>query len=125
MACVGLAFDILGFWDSGFAFLLLFLLSVVTYGFGFFTKRMRLQRRGKLIAASIIIGMLLLFFAPAVQTLPSGGSSGSYCDPACSSINQFQSVTEYFWCMGAQYQYSLPPSVEFYFTVGCPVIPTF
>jgi len=104
---------------------LLFLLSGVTYSFGFFTKRMKLHGRSKLIAAPIIVGILLLFLAPAVQTLPSGGSSGFYCDPTCSSITQFQSVTEYFWCMGAQYQYSLPPSVEFYFTLGCPVIPTF
>jgi hypothetical protein len=85
---------------------------------------MRLQRRGKLVAAGIVVGVILFLFAPAVQTMPSGQNTGSYCDlKGCSSITQFVSVSDYYFsCRGVHYQYSPPPALEFLFQFewGCP-----
>ncbi len=109
---------------SGFTFLVLLLLSGVTFAVGFSNRRMRLQRRGKLLIDFAVVSSLLLFLAPAVQTLPNGQSTGSICNGnGCSDVVQFESVTDYFWCIGAFYQYSAPPVVDLQFYVfwgNCP-----
>lgn len=115
------------YWFAGATFVLLILSSGLTCGFGLVTKKMRLQWRGKLVVAGIIIGVMLFLFAPAIQTMPSSQGTGSYCDPSgCSSITQFESLSYYYFpCMGAHYSYSGPPAVEFffYFDLGCPPVP--
>ncbi len=123
-AWVVFAFDIIGYWYNGITFVLLFLLSGLIFGFDFFTKRTRPQRRSKAIAACIVIGIFLFFFGPDLQTgvLPNGQDSGLICngnDTNCSGITQLQSVTEYLWCWGPEYNIALPPTVEFVVTFGC------
>jgi len=125
-ALVVLALDIASsmslYWFAGGTFSLLLALSGATLGFDFISKRMRLGAGGKVLAALVLIGVVLLFFAPAIQTLPSGGSSGSTCNlSGCSSVTQIESVGDYLWCVGSEYSYSLPPVTEFFFQlyVGC------
>lgn len=113
------------YWFAGATFALLLVLSGVTLSFDFIAKRMRLGVGGKVLAGLVLIGVVLLFFAPAMQTLPSGQGSGSYCNHSgCSSITQMKSVTEYLWCVGVEYQYSAPPAAEFFFQfyAGCPPV---
>jgi len=125
-ALIVLALDIASsmslYWFAGATFSLLLALSGVTLSFDFIAKRMKLDVGGKALAALVLIGVVLLFFAPAIQTLPSGQSSGSYCNlSGCSSVTQIDSVTQYLWCVGSEYSYSLPPATEFFFQlyVGC------
>ncbi len=123
-AWVLFVFEVPGYLNTGLTFVVLFLVSGLIFGFDFFTKRMRLQRSSKLIAACIVIGIFLVFFGPDVRTgtLPNGQDSGWVCsgsDTGCSGITQLQSVTEYLWCWGPQYNIALPPSVEFEVTFGC------
>lgn len=110
------------YWFAGAAFVLLLVLSGVTLTFDLVAKRMKLGVGGKVLAALVLIGVVLLFFAPAIQTLGGGQGSGSYCNHSgCSSITQMKSVTEYLWCVGVEYQYSPPPAIEFFFQfyAGC------
>jgi hypothetical protein len=129
-ALVVLAIDIASslslYWFAGAAFVLLLVLSGVTLSFDFIAKRMKLTVGGKVLAALALIGVVLLFFAPAIQTLPSGQGTGSYCNlSGCSSITQMKSITENLWCVGVEYQYSPPPATEFFFQFypGCPPVP--
>jgi len=113
------------YWFAGAASVLLLVLSGLALGFDLLAKRMQPRPVGKVAMAFVLVGVVLLFFAPAIQTLPSGGGSGSYCNPSgCSSVTQMKSVTEYLWCLGAEYQYSPPPASEFFFQfyAGCPPI---
>jgi hypothetical protein len=113
------------YWFAGATFVLLLVLGGVVLGFDFIARKMKLQTMGRFVAALVVIGILLLFFAPAVQTLPSGQGSGSYCNSSgCSSVTQLKSVTDYLWCIGTEYQYSPPPAAEFFFLfyAGCPPV---
>ncbi|HVC26831.1 MAG TPA: hypothetical protein VND40_01595 [Nitrososphaerales archaeon] len=125
-ALVVLALDIASsmslYWFAGGTFSLLLALSGVALSFDFISKRMKPSVGGKVLAALVLIGVVLLFFAPAIQTLPSGTSSGSTCNfSGCSSVTQIESVGDYLWCVGSEYSYSLPPVTEFFFQlyVGC------
>src|SRR3989442_4460528 len=79
---------ILSLWESTASiFLSLLLLSAVTFAADLFNRNMRLGLRGKVVTGVVVIGLLLLFFAPVVQTLPSGGSTGRECNRnGCSEI---------------------------------------
>lgn len=90
-AWVLFVFEVPGYLNTGLTFVVLFLVSGLIFGFDFFTKRMRLQRSSKLIAACIVIGIFLVFFGPDVRTgtLPNGQDSGWVCsgsDTGCSGI---------------------------------------
>jgi UDP-N-acetylmuramyl pentapeptide phosphotransferase/UDP-N-acetylglucosamine-1-phosphate transferase len=135
---VGLAFFIaawavlatakaLSYWESiTFIFLALLLLSAVTFASDLFSKKMKLRMRGRIITAIIVVGLLLFFLAPAVQTIPRDQSSGSYCDSSgCSEVFQYESMTASLWCWGAYYSYSPLPALDLSFgiSMGCPPIP--
>jgi drug/metabolite transporter (DMT)-like permease len=118
------AFVAFGYLNTGLTFVMLFLLSGLIFGFDLFTKRTRLQRRSKVVAACIVIGIFLVFFGPDVRTgtLPNGQDISWVCNgngTGCSGITQLQSVTEYLWCWGPEYGISLPPSSSFVVTFGC------
>jgi len=123
-AWVLFAFVAFGYLNTEFTFVMLFLLSGLIFGFDFFTKRTKSQGRSKVVAACIAIGVFLVFFGPDVRmgVLPNGQDSSWVCnghDTGCSGITQLQSVTEYLWCWGPQYNVALPPTVEFEVTFGC------
>jgi len=126
-ALVVIALDIASsmslYWFAGATFFLLLALSGVTLGFDLIARRMKLGVGEKVLAALVLIGVVLLFFAPAIQTLPSGQSSGSVCNfSGCSSVTQIESVTDYLWCVGSDISFSPPPVTElfFQFSAGCP-----
>jgi hypothetical protein len=129
-ALVVLAMDIASsmslYWFAGATFVLLLVLSGVALTFDFIAKRMKLDAGGKVLAALVLIGVVSLFFAPTIQTMPSGHTSGTHCviSSGCSSTTQIESVTNYLWCVGAEYQYSPPPATEFFFQfyAGCPPV---
>ncbi len=111
------------YWFAGATFLLLLALSGLTLSLDYITKSTKLVVGEKRLAAIMLIGVVVLFFAPAIQTLPSGQSSGSVCNfHGCSSVTQIESVTEYLWCMGSDISYSPPPATEFFFqfSANCP-----
>lgn len=114
---------ILSLWEfTTSTFLLLLLLSGLAYGADYLSKKLGLRTIGRLVIAAVIGGVLLFFFAPAVQTLPNGQGTGTVCgSTGCSSVYQYDSVTAYLWCYGATYDYAPPPATEFGFTIeaGC------
>src|SRR6058998_359996 len=114
---------ILSLWESTASiFLALLLLSVITVAVDLFNRKMRLGSRGKVATAVVVMGLLLLFFSPAVQTIPSGGSTASICNRnGCSEVYQFKSMTNSLWCWGASYQYAPPPvsDLAFGINMGC------
>src|SRR2546428_13461117 len=91
---------ILSLWESTASiFLSLLLLSAVTFAADLFNRNMRLGLRGKVVTGVAVIGLLLLFFAPAVQTLPSGGSTATTCNRnGCAGVYQFKSITNSLRC---------------------------
>src|SRR5437016_14333490 len=109
----------LSLWESTASiFLALLLLSAVTFAVGLFNRKMRLGSRGKVVTAAVVTGLLLLFFAPAVQTRPSGGGTGSTCNRnGCSELYQFKSTTNFLWCWGGFYSYAPPPVSDFGFGI--------
>jgi hypothetical protein len=135
---VGLAFFIaawavlitgatLSLWQSTEGiFLSLLLLSFIAFASDLFSRKTGLRTRGKIVTVVVIVGLLLLFYAPAVQSLPSGQSTGTECNPhGCSEVYQFKSLTDFLWCWGAIYQYSPPPVSDSWFGIdtGCPPPP--
>ena len=113
----------LSLWESTAAiFLALLLLSAITFALDLFDWKMRLESRGRVVTAVVVIGLLLLFFAPAVQTIPSGGSTATTCNRnGCSEVYQFKSITNSLLCWGASYQYRPPPvsDLAFGINIGC------
>jgi hypothetical protein len=112
-------------WAIGIAdiFYLLLLLSGITFAFDLLSKKLKLQSTGRILSISIIIGALLLFLVPVVQTIPSNGGSATVCKPSgCSEVFQFKSMTNFLWCYGATYSYSPqlnPPEFGFGLGIGC------
>jgi hypothetical protein len=110
-------------WFAGATFWLLLVLSGVTLSFDFIVRRLKLGAGRKILVALVLIGVVLLFFAPAIQIFPSSTGSASYCNPSgCSSITEIESIThEYLWCTGWEYTYSSPPAASFLFqfSAGC------
>jgi len=113
----------LSLWESTAGiFLSLLLLSFITFAVDLFNRKMRLELRGKVATAVVVMGLLLLFFAPAVQTIPSGGSTATTCNRnGCSEVYQFKSITNSLLCWGASYQYRPPPvsDLAFGINIGC------
>ncbi len=59
-------------WESTAAiFLALLLLSAVTFAVDLFSWKTRLESRGRVVTAVVVIGLLLPFFAPVVQKISS------------------------------------------------------
>lgn len=113
------------FWQAtGFTSLLLLLLSGIVYVFDYSSRKAGLRGVCQFVVATVIILSLFFLFAPAVQTLPSNGGSGTFCDSrGCSSIIQLQSLTNYLWCYGGEYQYSFPPATSFMFWINLGCLP--
>ncbi|MDV3292636.1 MAG: hypothetical protein LYZ70_00010 [Nitrososphaerales archaeon] len=112
-------------WEStADIFLALLLLSAITFAVDLLNRKMRLGTRGKVVTAVVVIGLLLLFFAPAVQTLPSGGGTGTECNQnGCSEVYQFKSITNSLWCWGATYSYAPPPASDLAFGINMGCLP--
>ena len=117
----------LSLWESTAAiFLALLLLSAITFALDLFDWKMRLESRGRVVTAVVVIGLLLLFFAPAVQTIPSGGSIATTCNRnGCSEVYQFKSITSSLWCWGASYSYAPPPVPDLAFGIDMGCLPHF
>jgi hypothetical protein len=113
----------LSLWEStADIFMSLLLLSVIVFASDLFGKKARLGTRGRVITAAVIVGLLLMFYVPVVQTMPRGGASGTECNPrGCSEVYQFKSLTNSLWCWGAIYQYTPPPVSDLWFSIdtGC------
>jgi len=62
-------------WFAGATFVLLLVASGTTLGYDLLSKRMKLRTSGKVLVLIVLLGIELLFFAPAIQTMPGGGSS--------------------------------------------------
>jgi peptidoglycan/LPS O-acetylase OafA/YrhL len=106
---------------SGFLFLFLLLLSGLMFVSTYASKRMGLHRRGKLIMALVIVGILVLFFVPAVQTLASGGDTSTVCrGTVCASVTQWASLTDFHYCVGVKYQFDTIDGRMVIMNTGCP-----
>jgi len=100
------------------AFLLLF--AGLSFGVDYFSKKYQLQRKSNLILAIIILGILFPMFAPVIQTSPSGGSFGTVCARnICSNMTSWASITEYFACIGAGYEFDAINGLQMGFGTGC------
>jgi hypothetical protein len=107
--------------NSDFLFAFLLLLSGIVFASRYMVRRAGLGRRGKLIMALVILSILLLFFAPAVQTLPRDSSTGSVCKGSiCSTVTEWASITTYYYCWGASYSYDRINGLVAGLQMGCP-----
>ena len=109
---------------SDFFFVLLIILSGTVFASRYVDRRMRLKRTGRLVMVLIMIGMFLLFFAPAVQTTPTSGGYGSVCIPlpgheVCSIVTQWASLTAYRFCWGGTYSYDTIDGLQLGIQMGC------
>ncbi len=106
---------------SFFLFSFLLLLSAMVFASKFVDRRLRLQTKGKFVMILVIVSLLIVFFAPAVQTMPTAGGSGSVCKGGvCSSIEQWASLTDRYYCVGTKYQFDSIDGLIISFDTGCP-----
>jgi hypothetical protein len=109
---------------SDFLFILLLLLSGTVFASRYIGRKLGLQRRGRLIMALVIVSIFLLFFAPAVQKIPSpqGGTGVTCKGNICSDVTQWGSATDYYYCWGGSYSYDTIDGLVLGIETGCPLL---